>query len=112
MELNGREVRLPPDPALGIDHYSSLPAEKGGQAPSRYVAALRSFTGPGASPPLSTGSYTSVEHYLEKFNRYTSTEAGQLAGLRAETLLAGRDASDGGKARASPWHPCGRPWPR
>ncbi len=45
VELNGREIRIPPDPNLGIDHFS----------------------------------YSSVEHYIEKFNRYTSTEASQLA---------------------------------
>lgn len=44
VELDGREVRLPPDPALGVNHFS----------------------------------YLSIEHYIEKFNRYTSTEAAQL----------------------------------
>jgi hypothetical protein len=33
VELNGREVRLPPDPALGIDHYSYQPVEKGDRHP-------------------------------------------------------------------------------
>ena len=47
VELDGRQIRLPPDPELGIDHFS----------------------------------YRSVEHYLEKLNRYTSTEAAQLAAL-------------------------------
>ncbi|MCU0878917.1 MAG: glycosyltransferase [Pirellulaceae bacterium] len=45
VEVNGRQLRLPADPDLGVDHFS----------------------------------YRSVEHYLEKLNRYTSTEAGQLA---------------------------------
>src|SRR5262245_19525207 len=45
VELQGRQIRLPPDPDLGIEHYS----------------------------------YRNVEHYLEKLNRYTSTEAAQLA---------------------------------
>jgi glycosyltransferase involved in cell wall biosynthesis len=45
VEVSGRQVRLPPDPEIGIDHYS----------------------------------YRSVEHYLEKLNRYTSSEAQQLA---------------------------------
>ena len=44
VELSGREIRLPADPALGIEHFS----------------------------------YLSIEHYLEKLNRYTSTEAQQL----------------------------------
>jgi glycosyltransferase involved in cell wall biosynthesis len=45
VQVNGRQVRLPPDPELGVDHFS----------------------------------YRSVEHYLEKLNRYTSSEAKQLA---------------------------------
>ena len=45
VEYNGPAVLLPPDPEIGIDHYS----------------------------------YASIEHYLEKFNRYTSTEAMNLA---------------------------------
>jgi hypothetical protein len=44
VELTGREARIPPDPKLGIDHYS----------------------------------YESVDHYIEKLNRYTSTEAAEL----------------------------------
>jgi glycosyltransferase involved in cell wall biosynthesis len=44
VELNGREIRLAPDPKLGVDHFS----------------------------------YLSLEHYIEKLNRYTSTEAAQL----------------------------------
>lgn len=50
VELDGRQIRLPPDPTLGIDHFS----------------------------------YRSVEHYLEKLNRYTSTEAAQLASQGAQ----------------------------
>lgn len=45
VEVDGREIRLPPDPAIGVDHFS----------------------------------YESIEHYIEKFNRYTSTEAQQLS---------------------------------
>ncbi len=44
VELEGMEIRLPPDPELAVDHFS----------------------------------YLSIEHYLEKLNRYTSTEANQL----------------------------------
>jgi len=44
VEVEGPEARVPPDPALGVDHLS----------------------------------YESIEHYLEKLNRYTSTEAAQL----------------------------------
>ena len=44
VELSGKEIRVPPDPNLGVDHFS----------------------------------YESVDHYIEKFNRYTSTEALQL----------------------------------
>jgi glycosyltransferase involved in cell wall biosynthesis len=50
VELQGRQIRLPPDPDLGIEHYS----------------------------------YRSIEHYLEKLNRYTSTEAAQLASQGAQ----------------------------
>ncbi len=45
VEFHGRELRIPPDPELAIEHFS----------------------------------YRSIEHYLEKFNRYTSTEAKYLA---------------------------------
>jgi len=45
VEFTGREVRLPPDPEVAIEHFS----------------------------------YESIEQYIEKFNRYTSTEAGYLA---------------------------------
>jgi glycosyltransferase involved in cell wall biosynthesis len=60
-------------------------------------------------------SYTSVEHYLEKFNRYTSTEAGQLAvgGTRWDWRLATRamikdlwlyyEAQEGWKDGARGW---------
>lgn len=44
VESTGREIRIAPDPSLGIEHYS----------------------------------YLSIEHYIEKLNRYTSTEASQL----------------------------------
>jgi len=50
VELDGRQIRLPPEPDLGIDHFS----------------------------------YRSIEHYLEKLNRYTSTEAAQLAAQGAQ----------------------------
>lgn len=50
VELSGRQIQLPPDPELGVDHYS----------------------------------YQSVEHYVEKLNRYTSTEAAQLAASGAQ----------------------------
>jgi glycosyltransferase involved in cell wall biosynthesis len=50
VELQGRQIRLPPDPDLGIEHYS----------------------------------YRNVEHYLDKLNRYTSTEAAQLAAQGAQ----------------------------
>ena len=45
VNLNGREIRLPPDAKTGIEHYS----------------------------------FRDLYHYIEKFNRYTSTEALQLA---------------------------------
>lgn len=45
VEFDGPEYRVPPDPALGIDHFS----------------------------------YESIEHYFEKFNRYTTTESKNLA---------------------------------
>jgi glycosyltransferase involved in cell wall biosynthesis len=45
VELDGRELRVAPLPAFGIDHFS----------------------------------YRDIPHYLEKLNRYTSTEASQLA---------------------------------
>lgn len=44
VEFNGAELRVPPDPELGIDHFS----------------------------------YRSIEQYVEKFNRYTTTEAVNL----------------------------------
>ena len=44
VELTGRSIKLAPDPAIGVDHYS----------------------------------YSSIEHYLEKLNRYTTTEAQQM----------------------------------
>ncbi|HUG67900.1 MAG TPA: glycosyltransferase [Pirellulaceae bacterium] len=44
VHFNGLEIRLPPDPELGIEHFS----------------------------------YRDIEHYLEKFNRYTSVESQQL----------------------------------
>lgn len=44
VQVDGRQIRLTPDPSLAIDHYS----------------------------------YRSVEHYVEKLNRYTSTESGHL----------------------------------
>ncbi len=44
VDVQGQHYYLPPDPNLGIEHYS----------------------------------YDSIEHYLEKFNRYTSTEAQQF----------------------------------
>ena len=44
VELTGREIRIAPDPNLGIEHFS----------------------------------YLSIEHYLDKVNRYTSVEAAQL----------------------------------
>jgi len=50
VEVHGRQVRLPPDPELGVDHFS----------------------------------YRNVEHYLEKLNRYTSTEALALADRGAQ----------------------------
>lgn len=45
VRYQGTELRLPPDPALAIDHYS----------------------------------YASLAHYVEKFNRYTSTEGANRA---------------------------------
>lgn len=45
VRLQGREMLAPPDPSLGIDHFS----------------------------------YRNLHHWVEKFNRYTSTEAQQLA---------------------------------
>ncbi len=45
VQFDGREVRLPPDPELAIEHFS----------------------------------YRSIEHYLEKFNRYTTVESQTLA---------------------------------
>jgi glycosyltransferase involved in cell wall biosynthesis/predicted O-methyltransferase YrrM len=45
VDVQGRQIRLAPDPELGVDHFS----------------------------------YLSIEHYLEKLNRYTTTEARQLA---------------------------------
>lgn len=42
VEFHGPELRVPPDPALAIEHHS----------------------------------YQSLAHYLEKFNRYTTTESG------------------------------------
>jgi glycosyltransferase involved in cell wall biosynthesis len=44
VEVDGQHFYLPPDPNLGIEHFS----------------------------------YSSVEHYLDKFNRYTSTESAQF----------------------------------
>ena len=44
VDVEGQHYYLPPDPHLGIEHFS----------------------------------YDSMEHYLEKFNRYTSTEAQQF----------------------------------
>ena len=44
VESTGREIRIAPDPNLGIEHFS----------------------------------YVSIEHYLDKVNRYTSVEAAQL----------------------------------
>ena len=44
VQFNGAELRIPPDPELGIEHFS----------------------------------YRDIEHYLEKFNRYTSVESQQL----------------------------------
>lgn len=46
VEFDGKELRLPPEPELAIQHFS----------------------------------YRSITHYVEKFNRYTSTESHQLAG--------------------------------
>lgn len=48
VDVQGRQVQLPPDPELGVDHYS----------------------------------YRDIEHYIEKFNRYTTTEARQLADVQ------------------------------
>lgn len=45
VELSGREIRLPANPVLAIEHFS----------------------------------YESLSHYLEKLNRYTTTEAEQLS---------------------------------
>lgn len=45
VKVDGRQIFLNADPALGVDHFS----------------------------------YRSVEHYVEKLNRYTSTEASDLA---------------------------------
>ena len=45
VQVEGRELRVNPQPETAIDHYS----------------------------------YLSVEHYYDKFNRYTSTESQQLA---------------------------------
>ncbi len=50
VEVQGRQIQLPPDPALAIEHYS----------------------------------YRSIEHYVEKFNRYTTTEAQNLAAHGAQ----------------------------
>lgn len=65
VDVQGQQIYLPPDPNLGIEHYS----------------------------------YDSVEHYLTKFNRYTSTESQQFRNS-GETL----DWETGLREMVRDWH--------